>query len=388
MNSTPSSNRTQIGFFGLRNAGKSSLVNAITNQEISVVSDTAGTTTDPVTKAMELLPLGPVVIIDTPGFDDIGELGEKRVKKTKEILAKTDIALLVCEAGRELLAQETEMIELFKEKNIPYLIVRSKADLFDNYEARENEIAVSAETGKGIEELKEKIASFGESRSEPFLISDLVEEGDVALLVVPIDKSAPKGRLILPQQMVIRDLLDAGASAFVTKDTTYKETLDSLLKKPSIVVCDSQVFGKISQQTPNDIRLTSFSILMARMKGFLHTAVCGAKKIADLKDGDKILVCEGCTHHRQCEDIGTVKLPAWIKEYTKADVEFEFTSGSAFPDDLSSYSLIIHCGGCMITEKEVQHRMKRAIDENIPFTNYGTAIAFIKGILDRSIEMF
>jgi len=387
MNSTPSSNRTQIGFFGLRNAGKSSLVNAITNQEISVVSDTAGTTTDPVTKAMELLPLGPVVIIDTPGFDDIGELGEKRVKKTKEILAKTDIALLVCEAGRELLAQETEMIELFKEKNIPYLIVRSKADLFENYEAKENEIAVSAETGKGIEELKEKMASFGESRSEPVLISDLVEEGDVALLVVPIDKSAPKGRLILPQQMVIRDLLDAGASAFVTKDTTYKETLDSLLKKPSIVVCDSQVFGKISQQTPNDIRLTSFSILMARMKGFLHTAVCGAKKIADLKDGDKVLVCEGCTHHRQCEDIGTVKLPAWIKEYTKADVKFEFASGSAFPDDLSSYSLIIHCGGCMITEKEVQHRMKRAIDENIPFTNYGTAIAFIKGILDRSIEM-
>ncbi len=388
MNSTPSSNRIHIGFFGLRNAGKSSLVNQITNQELAVVSDTAGTTTDPVQKAMELLPLGPVLIIDTPGFDDEGELGEKRVKKTKQILAKTDIAVLVTDASKALSVSEKEMIELFESKKIPYVIAKNKSDIAASPNDGANEVSVSALLGTGIDDLKSKLASFASPEHEARLTSDLVGQGELAVLVVPIDKSAPKGRLILPQQQVIRDLLDHGATAIVTRDDTYSATLAALPQKPALVICDSQVFGKVSEETPSDIRLTSFSILMARMKGFLHTALKGAEKIAEITGADKILICEGCTHHRQCEDIGTVKLPNMIRKFTGASPQFEFTSGHGFPDDLSPYKLIIHCGGCMITEKEVQYRMNCAIDEGIPFTNYGTAIAFMKGILKRSTEMF
>ena len=388
MNSTPSANRIHIGFFGLRNAGKSSLVNRITNQELSVVSGIAGTTTDPVQKAMELLPLGSVLIIDTPGFDDEGELGEKRVKKTKQILARTDIAVLVTDATKEMSIAEKEMLKLFEAKSIPYVIAKNKTDIGAQSTSGENEVNVSALLGTGIEELKQKLAAFASPAQEPRLTSDLVKQGETALLVVPIDKSAPKGRLILPQQQVIRDLLDHGATAIVTRDDTYAATLAALSEKPALVICDSQVFGKVSELTPSDIRLTSFSILMARMKGFLHTAIKGAKTIAKITDNDKILICEGCTHHRQCEDIGTVKLPNMIRMFTLANPQFEFTSGHGFPDDLAPYRLIIHCGGCMITEKEVQYRMNMAIDEGIPFTNYGTAIAFMKGILKRSTEMF
>ena len=388
MNSTPSSSRIHIGFFGLTNAGKSSLVNRITNQELSVVSGIAGTTTDPVQKAMELLPLGSVLIIDTPGFDDEGELGEKRVKKTKQILARTDIAVLVTDASKEMTASEKEMLKLFEAKHIPYVIAKNKSDIALKISDGANEVSVSALLGTGIEELKAKIGAIAAPSQELCLTSDLVKQGETALLVVPIDKSAPKGRLILPQQQVIRDLLDHGATAIVTRDDTYAEMLKSLSKKPALVICDSQVFGEVSNQTPSDIRLTSFSILMARMKGFLHTALKGAEKIAEIKDGDKVLICEGCTHHRQCEDIGTVKLPNMIRKFTLANPHFEFTSGHGFPDDLSPYKLIIHCGGCMITEKEVQYRMNMALDEGIPFTNYGTAIAFMQGILKRSTEMF
>ena len=388
MNSTPSSLRIHIGFFGLRNAGKSSLVNKITNQELSVVSDTAGTTTDPVQKAMELLPLGSVLIIDTPGFDDEGELGEKRVKKTRQILAKCDLAVLVTDASKEMTASEKEMMSLFEAKHIPYVIAKNKSDLAVHSKDGANEVSVSALLGTGIDKLKDKIAAFAPSARELCLTSDLVKEGETALLVVPIDKSAPKGRLILPQQQVIRDLLDHGATAIVTRDDTYAATLAALPQKPALVICDSQVFDEVSKQTPPDIRLTSFSILMARMKGFLHAALKGAEKIAQIKEDDTILICEGCTHHRQCEDIGTVKLPAMIRKFTGTNPRFEFTSGRSFPDDLSPYKLIIHCGGCMITEKEVSCRMNMAIDEGVPFTNYGTAIAFMKGILQRSTEMF
>ena len=387
MNSTPSSSRIHIGFFGLRNAGKSSLVNRITNQELSVVSDTAGTTTDPVQKAMELLPLGSVLIIDTPGFDDEGELGEKRVKKTKQILARTDIAVLVTDASKEMTDSEKELLKLFEAKHIPYVIAKNKSDIAAQSKDNSNEVSVSALLGTGIDELKDKLGALATPAQEVRLTSDLVKQGETALLVVPIDKSAPKGRLILPQQQVIRDLLDHGATAIVTRDDTYSATLAALPQKPALVICDSQVFGEVSKATPSGIRLTSFSILMARMKGFLHTALKGAEKIAQIKDDDKVLICEGCTHHRQCEDIGTVKLPSMIRKFTGANPHFEFTSGHGFPDDLSPYKLIIHCGGCMITEKEVTYRMNMAIDEGIPFTNYGTAIAFMKGILKRSTEM-
>ena len=388
MNQTPSANRIHIGFFGLRNAGKSTLVNAITGQEVSVVSGTPGTTTDPVQKSMELLPLGPVLIIDTPGIDDEGELGEKRVKRTKQILANTDIAVLVTDAQRKMCAEELSLVETFKEKEIPYVIVKNKIDLAKDYASSPDFVGVSAKDGAGIEELKEALASFAKKNDEMKLIADLLPEGATAVLVVPIDKSAPKGRLILPQQQVIRNLLDHGMTAIVVRDDAYEATLSSLGIKPDVVICDSQVFGKVARLTPKDIPLTSFSILMARAKGFLDVAVEGAKKIGSLTKGDRVLICEGCTHHRQCEDIGTVKIPAWIKEHTKEEPAFEFTSGTHFPEDLSPYSLVIHCGGCMITEKEVRRRMRCAIDEGVPFTNYGTAIAYIKGILERSIEIF
>ena len=386
LQNTPAANRIHIGFFGLRNAGKSSLVNSVTNQELSVVSDTAGTTTDPVYKTMELLPLGPVMIVDTPGFDDVGELGEKRVKKTRQVLAKTDIAVLVTDAGKAMTPAETEMKALFAKMDIPYITAKNKSDISPDACAGSDEVLVSALTGEGIDTLIQKIASLAEIK-EPLILRDLIAEGDTVVLVTPIDEAAPKGRIILPQQQVLRDVLDSNAVAVVTKENGYKALLDKQTTKPALVVCDSQVFGKISAETPEEIPLTSFSILMARMKGVLETAVTGAAIISELKDGDKVLICEGCTHHRQCNDIGTVKLPNLIRKHTGAKPDFEFTSGADFPEDLTGIKLIIHCGGCMITEKEVKYRMKLAIDEGIPFTNYGTAIAYMNGILNRSTNM-
>ena len=390
LNSTPSAQRLHISFFGLTNAGKSSLVNAVTNQEMSVVSNTHGTTTDPVKKSMELLPLGPVVIVDTPGFNDKGELGEKRVKKTREILSKTDIAVLVTDATRGLEDGEEELLKIFLQKQIPFVIAKNKSDLLETeYIEKENEVLTCATKLLGIEKLKEKIASLvrGQEKQTP-MVSDLISHGQTVVLVIPIDSSAPKGRIILPQQMAIREILDSDAFCMITKEDTYSSLLSSLSKKPDLVICDSQVFKKIAKETPCDVSLTSFSVLMARKNGFLHPAIEGAKKLSQIKDGDKILVCEGCTHHRQCEDIGTVKLPKWIRDFTKKEPVFDFTSGSQFPEDLSDYSLIVHCGGCMITPKEVKERLERAKKQNVPFTNYGTVIAHINGILDTSTQIF
>ena len=388
LNDTPQSERIHIGFFGRRNAGKSSLVNAITNQQISVVSDVKGTTTDPVTKAMELLPLGAVVIIDTPGFDDEGELGQMRVKRTKQVLNRADLAVLVIDASTGKSQLDEELISLFKEKNIPYLIAYNKSDLTGEKQYSDG-IAVSSLSGFNINELKEEIAKLAKVDKEQRVIcSDLLKLGDIAVLVVPIDESAPKGRLILPQQQTIRDVLDAGASALVVKDTELEIILEKLGTKPEVVITDSQVFGKVSKIVPQDIKLTSFSILMARYKGFLDTAVKGAVAIENLKDGDKVLISEGCTHHRQCNDIGTVKLPNWLRKYTGKDIVIETSSGKGFPDDLSEYSLVIHCGGCMLNEREMQYRRKFAEDQNIPFTNYGIAIAYMQGILKRTLSVF
>lgn len=388
LNDTPQSERIHIGFFGRRNAGKSSLVNAITNQQISVVSDVKGTTTDPVTKAMELLPLGAVVIIDTPGFDDEGELGLMRVKRTKQVLNRADIAVLVIDGNAGKSPLDEELISLFKEKNIPYLIAYNKSDMTGVKEYTDG-IAVSSLSGYNINELKEKIASIAKlDKEERKICSDLLKLGDIAVLVVPIDESAPKGRLILPQQQTIRDVLDAGASALVVKDTELEMLLEKLGTKPEVVITDSQVFGKVSKIVPQDIKLTSFSILMARYKGFLDTAVKGAAAIENLKDGDKVLISEGCTHHRQCNDIGTVKLPNWLRKYTGKYIVIETSSGKGFPDDLSEYSLVIHCGGCMLNEREMQYRRKFAEDSEIPFTNYGIAIAYMQGILKRTLSVF
>lgn len=390
LNDTPSANRIHIGFFGCRNAGKSSVVNAITGQELAVVSDTLGTTTDPVMKAMELLPLGPVMIIDTPGFDDEGELGELRVKKTKTILNRTDIALLVVDSTVGLKDTDTQLISIFKEKEIPYLILKNKADLLEDVPAPEkNELYVSAVTGAGIEACKEiigKMVSVEEMKLQ--IVGDLIHPSDFVVLVVPIDKAAPKGRLILPQQQTIRDILEADGTAVVVKEYELRETLEHLGKKPSLVITDSQVFAKVSADVPEDIPLTSFSILMARYKGYLETAVKGVAAVEHLKDGDRVLISEGCTHHRQCDDIGSVKIPRWLKNYTGRNVQIELSSGREFPEDLSPYSLIIHCGGCMLNEREVKYRMKCALDQGIPFTNYGITIAYMQGILKRSIEIF
>lgn len=388
LNDTPRANRPHIGFFGRRNAGKSSLLNAVTNQDISVVSEYAGTTTDPVSKAMEMLPAGPVVVIDTPGFDDVGELGELRVKKTKQVLNKTDAAILVCDALTGLTDCDRQLITLFKSKDIPYIAAYTKCDLAGNIpQPKENEIYVSSKTGQGIKELKDKIASLiSVNAKKQVLVSDLVNTGDLIILVMPIDSSAPLGRLILPQQQTIRDGLDSGAQVLVVRDTELEGALADCGKKPSLVITDSQAFGKVMKIVPRDIPLTSFSILMARNKGFLKNALEGAQKLDSLCDGDRVLICEGCTHHRQCEDIGTVKLPKWISAYSGKKLEFEFTSGTGFPEDLSGYALIVHCGGCMLTERDVRHRMLCASDAGIPFTNYGTAIAKINGILSRSVE--
>ena len=411
LNAVPSANRVHIGFFGRRNAGKSSVVNAVTGQELSVVSDVRGTTTDPVLKSMELLPVGPVVIIDTPGFDDEGHLGTLRVQKTKQVLNKSDVAVLVVDASEGISEIEKELLKLFKEKDIPYVIAMNKADLLsqddlenetdsltketDANEKIQNEndlekvIYVSALNKTNIYELKERIAKAAVTEvSDKKIVGDLIKPSDWVVLVVPIDSAAPKGRLILPQQQTIRDILDADAVSIVVKENELKKTLDTLSKKPAMVITDSQAFEQVSKDTPEDILLTSFSILMARYKGFLEEAVKGVTAIDSLKDGDKVLICEGCTHHRQCDDIGTVKLPGWLLKYTGKNLQFEFTSGTGFPDDLSPYSLIIHCGACMLGEREVKYRMKCSIDQNIPFTNYGITIAYLKGILKRSLSVF
>ena len=422
MNETPSADRVHIGFFGRRNAGKSSIVNKVTGQELAVVSDVKGTTTDPVSKAMELLPMGPVVIIDTPGIDDEGHLGELRVRKAKQVLNRVDVAVLVVDATVGKTSVDEELIRIFKEKEIPYLVVYNKADLLKTKDGNqfssenklnqnthtdtvkensvsqnqdheiqntEQSIYASAATGQNIYELKERIASLAVTDELKLrLVGDLLEPSDFAILVVPIDKAAPKGRLILPQQQTIRDVLEAGAAAIVIKEDELSNTLETLGKKPKLVITDSQVFARVSKETPEDIWLTSFSILFARFKGNLKAAAAGAAAIDRLKDGDKILISEGCTHHRQCDDIGTVKLPRWIRNYTGKDLEFEYSSGREFPEDVTKYSLIVHCGGCMLNEREMRYRQKCALDQEIPITNYGIAIAYMQGILKRCVEMF
>lgn len=390
LNDTPSADRIHIGFFGKRNAGKSSVVNAVTGQELAVVSDVKGTTTDPVYKAMELLPIGPVMIIDTPGIDDVGMLGELRIRKTKQVLNKTDVAILVIDSTTGKSPEDEELIMFFQEKNINYLIVYNKMDLLEVCPASgEQEIFVSAKDKKNIETLKERIAALAPVENQKLkIVADLINPSDFIVLVTPIDKAAPKGRLILPQQQTIRDILEADATAIVVKEYELRETLSNLGKKPKLVITDSQVFAKVSADTPKDIMLTSFSILFARYKGLLEEAVKGAAAIETLEDGDHVLISEGCTHHRQCDDIGQVKLPRWIKNYTGKQVNFEFTSGGEFYEDLTKYKMIVHCGGCMLPEREVKFRMKCAEDQRVPITNYGILIAYIQGILKRSLEPF
>ena len=390
LNSTVSAERVHIGFFGLRNAGKSSLVNAVTGQKLSVVSEVLGTTTDPVKKAMELLPLGPVVIIDTPGMDDEGQLGEQRVLKAKQILRQTDIAILVVDGHKGLQTADRELIELFKNRNLPYITVYNKADLLPEIpKETETEIYVSSGTKAGIFELKEKIARMVKSNeSDRKIVADLVNAGDSVILVTPIDSAAPKGRLILPQQQTLRELLEAGVVSMVVRESELKEALDSLKTPPALVVTDSQAFQIVSQTVPREIPLTSFSILFARYKGDLAAVIGGAAALDRLKEGDKVLISEGCTHHRQCKDIGTVKLPGWIENYTGKKLSYSFTSGTEFPEDVSEYSLVVHCGGCMLNEKEMKSRLEICTEQCVPVTNYGIAIAQMHGILKRSIEMF
>lgn len=389
LNGVPAAERVHIGFYGKRNAGKSSLVNAVTGQSLAIVSDVAGTTTDPVTKTMELLPIGPVVIIDTPGIDDEGELGALRVEKSYQALAKTNIAVIAVDAAIGMTDVERALIAKIKEKNIPYIVVYTKADIASPEGLTESEIAVSSKTGENINELKERIGRFAESfGNERHIISDKLSPGDLLVLVVPVDKAAPKGRLILPQQQTIRDILDAHAMCTVTQDDSLTEMLSALKVKPRFVITDSQVFGKVSKLTPEDIDLTSFSILFANYKGNLRLAVESVKQLDALRDGDRVLIAEGCTHHRQCGDIGTVKLPALIKKYTGVTPEFTWTSGTEFKDDLTSYKLVIHCGGCMLNEAEMQSRLSSAQRQGVPITNYGTAIAYMNGILKRSLSPF
>ncbi len=409
MNNTPAGERVHIGFFGRRNAGKSSLLNAVTGQELAVVSEIRGTTTDPVYKAMELLPLGPVMLIDTPGFDDEGTLGEQRVKKAKQVLDKTDIAVLAVDAAEGMTACDEELISLFKERDIPFMIACTKVDMTGGCQKKpgaeqgradmgsvsraenpdENKIAsviyVSAVTGVGIRELKERLAAMLPDKGERRLVADLIKPLDVVMLVVPIDAAAPKGRLILPQQQAIRDLLEAGAIPMTVRETELKDALTKLSEKPALVITDSQAFEEVAAIVPEDIPLTSFSILMARYKGFLKIAVEGVRAIDGLKDGDRVLIAEGCTHHRQCDDIGTVKIPRFLKKYTGKDLIIETASGTGFPEDLAPYALVIHCGGCMLNEREVLRRMRFAKTQGVPVTNYGISIAQMKGILERSI---
>ena len=388
LNQTVSAERVHIAFFGLRNVGKSSLVNAVTGQELSVVSDVKGTTTDPVKKAMELLPLGPVVIIDTAGIDDEGELGSLRIQKSKEILDITDIAVLVTEADRELTEPEKELAYTFKKKRLPFIIVLNKADFAPYRKEKDNEILVSAKEGTNILKLKEKLAGLIPDKSEKYILKDLVNKGDTVILVMPIDESAPKGRIILPQQEVLRELLEIGCITLCVQDGELKESLSKLKSPPSLVITDSQVFKKVSKIVPDDIRLTSFSILFARYRGGLAKMLEGADMLSKLKDGDRVLISEGCTHHRQCEDIGTVKLPRWIREYSGASPHFEFTSGGTYPDDLTSYKLIVHCGGCMLNEAAMKSRIGKAVSVGIPIVNFGMAIAEMTGILKRAMKVF
>lgn len=409
LNDTPSANRVHIGFFGCRNAGKSSLVNAVTGQSLAVVSDVAGTTTDPVYKSMELLPLGPVVIVDTPGIDDAGSLGELRVAKTRQVLSKVDVAVLVVDATKGMSTADRELVDLFHEKNINHIIAYNKSDASQELMAKcgltdetGSSIWVSAEKGYGIHELKELIGKLTTTdTTTKRLVGDLLSPGDVVVLVIPIDSAAPKGRLILPQQQVIRDVLEAGAISVVCRDMELADTLERFGSQVSMVITDSQAFGKVMKIVPEDIYMTSFSILMARFKGQLETAVLGAHVLDELRDEGgierhedtkrnipRVLIAEGCTHHRQCDDIGTVKLPGWIRNYTGLEPEFTFVSGTEFPDDLTGYDLIIHCGGCMLNEREMKNRQQMAQQQGVPMTNYGTAIAHMNGILERSLRVF
>ena len=399
LNDKVSAERVHIGFFGLRNAGKSSEGNAVTGQSLSLVSETKGTTTDPVQKAMELLPIGPVVIIDTPGIDDVGTLGEMRVKRALQVLDKTDIAILVVDADKGLQQADQELLTLFEEKKIPHITVYNKSDLLatvpslpEKQPEKNDAIYVSAKNGDQIYELKERIGALTKAASakadEKRILADLIQPEDVVVLVVPIDSAAPKGRLILPQQQTIRDVLESGAISVVTRETELPQTLRSLAKKPALVITDSQAFQKVNADTPADVPLTSFSILFARYKGDLKEAVHGAAQLDKLQNGDTVLISEGCTHHRQCGDIGTVKLPNWIRKYTGKELSFEFTSGGEFPEDLSPYALIVHCGGCMLNDREMKARIARAVAQNVPITNYGICIAQVHGILRRSVEMF
>ena len=389
LNSTPNADRVHIGIFGRRNAGKSSIINAITGQQLAIVSDIEGTTTDPVSKAMELLPLGPVVIIDTPGLDDSGALGEMRIKKTYQVLNKTDIALLVVDSCVGMTDSDFAILEKIREKKIPCLTVFNKSDISGMSVNTENEISVSTVTMENIHELKERIARIvPQNIMEYPVIADKVKSGDCVVMVVPIDKAAPKGRIILPQQNTLRELLDSGCTAVVCRDSELEHTLDTMSEPPRFVITDSQVFGRVSKIVPENICLTSFSILFARHKGNIFELVKGVKKLDTLSDNDVVLISEGCTHHRQCGDIGTVKLPAWIRKYTGKNIRFEFTSGTEFPAELSKYSMIIHCGGCMLNEREMKYRIKCAADANIPITNYGMTIAYVNGILKKSLEIF
>ena len=390
LNAQPSGERVHIGFFGLRNAGKSSVVNRVTGQTLSIVSDVKGTTTDPVQKAMELLPIGPVVIIDTPGIDDEGTLGAERVRRALRVLEKTDIAVLVTDSTRGLQSAEQELIELFRKREIPFIIAHNKTDLTSAPAAvPENEIYVSAAADSNIRELKELIArAVKPTEPEKRLVADLLAPNDTVVLVVPIDSAAPKGRLILPQQQTIRDILEAGAISLVTRETELTRTLESLREPPRLVITDSQAFGIVDKLVPKNVQLTSFSILFARYKGNLRQAILGAAQLNSLQDGDTVLISEGCTHHRQCGDIGTEKLPNWIRRFTSKDVQFSFTSGNEFPEDVSKYALVVHCGGCMLNEREMQYRLRHSAERNVPMTNYGIAIAHMHGILDRALAPF
>ncbi|OQA84011.1 MAG: tRNA modification GTPase MnmE [Lentisphaerae bacterium ADurb.Bin242] len=391
LNSTPSANRVHIGFFGRRNVGKSSIVNAVTGQDLAIVSEVKGTTTDPVSKAMELLPLGPVVIVDTPGIDDEGELGAKRIAKTRQVLNRIDVAVLIADARDGLTEIENELLAEFKRKSLAHVIVFNKSDLLSGLPAKPypGAIYASAKEKTGIEQIKEKIGELGKEEETRFrIVGDLVSPSDFVVLVVPIDKAAPKGRLILPQQQTIRDLLESDAAAIVVKEHELRGTLEALGKKPRMVITDSQVFSKVSADTPKDILLTSFSILMARYKGVLAPAIEGVAVLDDLRDGDRVLITEGCTHHRQCDDIGTVKLPRWVRQYTGVDIKFEFSTGGDFPEDLTPYRLVIHCGGCMLTDREMRYRRRHADEQKVPMTNYGIVIAYVQGILKRSLQPF
>ncbi len=390
LNSVPSGERLHIGFFGMRNAGKSSLVNAVTGQKLSLVSDVKGTTTDPVKKAMELLPLGPVVIIDTPGMDDEGALGEQRVERAKQILSTTDIAVLVVDALRGMSEEDKELKSLFESRKLPYIIAFNKADLLGSVPENEsNAVYVSAETKSGISELKEKISTLSkDKKSDRKILADIVKKGDRVILVTPIDESAPKGRLILPQQQTIRELLEIGAITLAVQVSELKQALSAIKEPPSLVVTDSQVFGEVSKIVPEEIMLTSFSILFARYKGDLETVVSGAAKLSELCDGDRVLISEGCTHHRQCKDIGTVKLPAWIEKFSGKKLNFSFTSGGEFPEDTRAFALVVHCGGCTLSEAQMKNRLEICREKGTPVTNYGTAIAEMNGILKRSLEPF